>query len=110
TYYTVSRNRDCFTAVWPTRGEIYFARIDAKGNLLPPGEIKTPGKSGMRTGMVALSAPQGSTVVAWSQDDCVKWQFYDAKGQPSGPVGSATSAGSGVAGVVDKSGHFILFR
>ena len=110
TYYTVSRNGDGFTAVWPTRGDVYFARLDAKGQLLPPGEIKTPGKAGMRTGMVALDAPSGSTLVAWRQDDSVKWQLYDAKGQPSGSVGSARSAGTGVAGVLDKSGHFILFR
>ena len=110
TYYTVSRNGDGFTAVWPTKGEIYFARLDAKGNLLPPGEIKTPGRSGMRTGMLALDAPKGSTLVAWRQDDSVKWQHYDAKGQPSGSVGSVRSAGTGVAGVVGKSGQFILFR
>jgi hypothetical protein len=64
----------------------------------------------MRTGMIALSAPQGSTLVAWRQDDCVKWQLYDAKGRPSGSVGSAKSAGTGVAGLVDKSGHFIVFQ
>jgi hypothetical protein len=110
TYYTVSRNKGGFSAVWPTRGDIYFARLDAKGSLLRPGEIKTPGKSGMRTGMVALDAPNGSTLVAWRQDDCVKWQLYDAKGQPSGSVGSAQSAGTGGAGVVGKSGRFILFR
>jgi hypothetical protein len=110
TYYTVSRSGDGFTAVWPTKGDVYFARLDAKGNLLPPGEIKTPGRSGMRTGMVALDAPGGGTLVAWRQDDSVKWQLYDAKGQPSGSVGSAKSAGAGVAGVVDKGGHFILFR
>jgi hypothetical protein len=110
TYYTVSRNGDGFKAVWPTKGEIYFARLDGKGKLLPPGEIKTAGKSGMRTGMLALNAANGSTLVAWRQDDSVKWQLYDAKGQPSGSVGSAKSAGTGVAGVVDKSGHFILFR
>jgi hypothetical protein len=110
TYYTVSRNGSGFTAVWPTRGQIYFARLDAKGNLLPPGEIKTPGKSGMRTGMVALDEPNGSTLVAWRQDDCVKWQLYDAKGQHSGSVGSVQSAGTGVAGVVGRSGQVILFR
>jgi hypothetical protein len=110
TYYTVTRNGDGFTVVWPTKGEIYFARLDAKGNLLPPGEIKTPGRSGMRTGMVALDAPNSSTLVAWRQDDSVKWQLYDAKGQPSGSVGSAQSAGTGVAGVVGKGGQFILFR
>jgi hypothetical protein len=110
TYYTVSRNDGGFTAVWPTRGEIYFARLDGKGKLLPPGEIKTPGKSGMRTGMLALDSANGSTLVAWRQDDSVKWQLYDAKGQPSGSVGSAKSAGTGVATVVGKSGNFILFR
>jgi hypothetical protein len=110
TYFTVSGNGDGFTAVWPTRGDIYFARLDANGNLLPPGEIKTPGKAGMRTGMLSLNAPNGSTLVAWRQDDRVKWQLYDAKGQPSGSVGSARSAGTGVAGVVDKNSDFILFR
>jgi hypothetical protein len=110
TYYTVSRNGDGFTVVWPTRGDIYFARIDAKGSLLPPGEIKTPGKSSMRTAMMALSAPNGSTLVAWRQDDCVKWQLYDVKSKPLGSVGSARSTGTGVAGVVDKSGHFMLFH
>ena len=97
-------------AVWRTKGEIYWARLDGTGNVLPPGEIKTPRKSGMRTGMLALSASNGSTLIAWRQEDSVKWQLYDAKNQPSGSVGSAKSAGTGVAGVVDKSGHFILFR
>jgi hypothetical protein len=110
TYYAVSRNRSGFTTVWPTRGQIYFARLDANGSLLPPGEIKTPGRAGMRTGMAALDAPNGSTLIAWRQDDSVKWQLYDAKGQPSGSVGSAHSAGTGVAGVVGRSGQFILFR
>jgi hypothetical protein len=110
TYYAVSQNGSGFTAVWPTRGQIYYARLDAKGHLLPPGEIKTPGRAGIRTGMVALDAPNGSTLVAWRQDDCVKWQLYDAKGQPSGSVGSAQSAGTGVAGVVGRSGQLILLR
>jgi hypothetical protein len=64
----------------------------------------------MRTGMLTLNAPNGSTLVAWRENDSVKWQLYDAKAQPSGSVGSANSAGTGVAGVVDKSGNFILFR
>lgn len=110
TYYSVTPNDGVFTVVWPTRGEIYFARVDGEGKLLPPGEIKTPGKSGMRTGMMALNAPNGSTLVAWRQADSVKWQLYDAKAQPSGSVGSAKSAGTGVAGVVAQRGNFILFR
>jgi hypothetical protein len=110
TYYSISRNEGGFLAVWPTRSQIYYARLDSKGNVLPPGEIRTPGKAGMRTGILGLSAPDGSTLIAWRQDDCVKWQLYDAIGQPSGSVGSEKSAGTSVAGVVDKSGHFILFR
>jgi hypothetical protein len=110
TYYAISRNSTGFAAVWPTREKVYFARLDAKGNLLPPGEIKTPGRGGMRTGLLALSASDGSTLVAWKKDDQMGWQLYDLLGQPVGSPGSARSSGSGVAGVVDKNGHFLLFR
>jgi hypothetical protein len=110
TYYAISRERGGFVAVWPTRGEVYFARLDAKGELLPPAEIKTPGKSGMRTGLLALSAPDGSTLVAWKKDNQLAWQIYDVDGRPSGAPGTAESRGNGAAGVVDKNGRFILFR
>jgi hypothetical protein len=112
TYYTISRFADGFVAVWPTgdRYDIYFARLDQQGKLVPPGEIKTPGKAGHRTGMITLSGQGGSTLVAWAKDERLSWQLYDAKGRPSGPLGSARSSGNGVAGVVDKEGHFIFFR
>src|SRR5262249_42231298 len=51
TYYTVSRTQAGFVAVWPTKDQIYFARLDGQGKLLPPGEIKTPGRAGHRSGM-----------------------------------------------------------
>jgi hypothetical protein len=110
TYYSISRSQDGFVAAWPTKGQIYFARLDAKGQPLPPGEIKTPGKAGHRTGVLALSDPDGSTLVAWKKDDRLGWQLYDAKGQPSGSPGSTDSPGNGIAGVVDKNGRFLLFR
>jgi hypothetical protein len=112
TYYTIARAGDGFVAVWPTgdRYEIYLARLDQQGNPVPPGEIKTPGTAGHRTGMITLSGPDGSTLVAWVKDSRLGWQLYDARGWPSGPPGSARSAGSSVAGVVDKGGHFLLFR
>jgi hypothetical protein len=112
TYYTVTRAADGFVAVWPTGSgyDIYFARMDQKGNLLPPGEIKTPGKAGHRTGMIALTGPDGSTLVTWMKEKQLGWQLYDAQGRPSGSPGSAKSSGDGVAGVVDKDGHFFLFR
>jgi len=108
--YTITRTQDGFAAVWPTRDQVYFARLDSKGKQLPPGEIKTPGRAGHHTGMLALSAPNGSTLVAWKKDDLLGWQVYDAKGQCSGTLGSTKSLGHGVAGVVCKDGRFILFR
>ena len=110
TYYAISRRQAGFAAVWPTKGQIYFTRLDSKGQVLPPGEIKTPGKAGHRTGMLALNGPDGSTLVAWKKDDHLGWQHYDAKGQPSGSPGSSGSPGNSVAGVVDNVGHFLLFR
>src|SRR6185437_847636 len=55
TYYSISPAADGFVAAWPTRGEIYFARLDRRGKSLGPAEIKTPGACGHRTGIVALS-------------------------------------------------------
>ena len=110
TYYSISRRQDGFVAAWPTKGQIYFARLDRQGHLLPPGEIKTPGIAGHRTGVLALSGPGGSTLVAWKKDDRMGWQLYDEKGQPSGSPGSVNSPGNGIAGVVDKDGRFLLFR
>jgi hypothetical protein len=110
TYYSVARAPGGFVAVWPTRGQIYFARLDGQGAATTQAETETPGKSGMRTGMLALSAPDGSTLVAWKKDDQVGWQLYGAGGQPLGQPGTAPSSGNGVAGVLDKDGRFILFR
>jgi hypothetical protein len=110
TYYTISRQRGGFVAVWPTKGQVYFAHLDGQGDPSKPEEISTPGRSGMRTGMIALSGPDGSTLVAWKKDDQIGWQLYDVEGQPSGAPGSATSQGNGIAGVVCKDGRFILFR
>jgi len=108
-YYTISRDLEGFVAVWPTKDQIYFARLDNRGKPSPPTEIKTPGRSGMRTGIIALSAPDGSTLVAWKKDEQLGWQLYDAKGRRSGSPGSAPSSGNGAAGIVDKNGDFILF-
>ena len=108
--YSVTRDRKGYLAVWPTRGQIDFARLDGAGNPSGPAEIETPGMSGMRTGMLALGAPDGGTLVAWKKDGRTGWQRYDGDGKPSGPAGSAESPGNGVAGVVGKDGRFILFR
>jgi hypothetical protein len=112
TYYSIARAPAGYVAAWPTGSsyEIYFARLDKKGKVLEPGEIKTPGRAWHRTGVLVLAAPDGSACVAWAKDGQLGWQVYDEKGQPSGKPGSAKTNGNGVAGVVNKDGRFVLFR
>ncbi len=110
TYYAVSHGRGGFAAAWPTRGRIYFARLDSGGEPLHPAELETPGRSGMRTGVLALPARDGSTLVVWKKDDVLGWQLYDAEGRPSGAEGAAKGPGNGAAGVVTGDGRFVLFR
>jgi hypothetical protein len=109
TYFTITRAGDGYVAAWPTKGQVYFARLDKDGAVLPPGEIKTPGTSGMRNGLVALTAPDGATLVAWKDKDKLGWQVYDAKGQPLQEPDSAPSPGGGAAAVVSRSGNFLVF-
>src|SRR4029077_8516375 len=91
TYYMVSAAKDGYVAAWPTKGDIYFARLDVNGKVLAPGEIKTPGRSGMRSGVVALSDPEGRSLVAWKHEDELGWQIYDREGRPQGAPGSVKS-------------------
>jgi len=110
TYYSLIRTADGFAAAWPTKGQIYFARLDADGSPVTPKEIKTPGSSGMRTGVLTIATPDGGALVAWKKDDQLGWQLYDNRGRPSGAPGSAGSAGKGAAGVLARNGDLILFR
>src|SRR5213592_1667117 len=47
TYFTITRTDTGYVAAWPTKGQVYFARLDKAGAVSPPGGIKTPGTSGM---------------------------------------------------------------
>ena len=109
TYFTIVPAVTGYVAAWPTKGQVYFVRLDKSGAALPPGEIRTPGTTGMRTGLLALSAPDGATLVAWKNKEDLGWQLYDASGRPDGAPGSATSPGNGAAGVVLWDGRFALF-
>jgi len=108
-YFALSATGDGYVAAWPTKGEIYFSRLDRNGKVLPPGEVKTPGRSGMRTGLVALGA-QRATLIAWKHLEELGWQVYDREGRALGAARSARSVGKGAAGVVDEQGRFVLFR
>jgi hypothetical protein len=109
TYFNITATSSGYVAAWPTKGQVYFTRLDKDGALLPPGEIKTPGSNGMRTGVIALGAADGATLVAWKKNELLGWQLYDAKGQPLGEPGSASSPGNGAAGVTLPDGKFVLF-
>ncbi|HZN33445.1 MAG TPA: hypothetical protein VFB80_06475 [Pirellulaceae bacterium] len=109
TYYSIVPQGDGFVAAWPTKGEVYWARLDGQGTLQSPGEIKTPGQSGMRSGVLTLTDTSGNTLVAWKKAEQLGWQLYDAQGRASGKTASAKSRGSGAAGVVSKDGRFLLF-
>jgi hypothetical protein len=109
TYFALSATGDSYLAAWPTKGDIYFARLDRNGRVLAPGEVKTPGRSGMRSGVVALGAPDGATLIAWKHDEELGWQVYDREGRAQGAMGTARGTGKGAAGVVDERGRFILF-
>ncbi len=108
--FAVTRNKNGFVAVWPTKDQIYFARLDSNGNPLPPVEIKTPGKAGLHTGMLGLCPRDGTTFVAWKNNDELHWQLYDPDGHANGSPGSVRSSGNSVAGIVDNEGRFFLFR
>ena len=109
TYFSIARAGTGYVAAWPTKGQVSFAHLDKDGAVVAPGEIHTAGTTGMRTGVVALTATDGATLIAWKDKDVLGWQMYDAKGASEGAAGSAPSAGSGAAGVVLTDGRFVLF-
>jgi len=64
----------------------------------------------MRTGIIAIPAANGTTLVAWKKDEQLGWQLYDERGRPSGKPGSVRSRGAGAAGVLARNGDWILFE
>jgi hypothetical protein len=110
TYYSVVRDGDGYITAYPTKGQIFTARLDGKGQKSAAGEVNTPGRSGMRTGMIALRSGAGHCLVAWKHDGRLGWQTYDEQGKAVGRPGSVTSAGAGAAATVTREGEFVLFR
>ena len=106
----------------PNAGEAAEARITSDGAIHlfyqlqgTPYYVKsadggTPGRSGMRTGVAALQAADGVSLVAWRHEDEVGWQLYSEDGKPLGAPGSIQSPGKGVAAVVDREGRFLLLQ
>jgi hypothetical protein len=109
TYFSIRPTATGYVAAWPTKGQIYFARLDRDGAVLPPGEIPTSGRCGIRTGIIALAARDGTALVAWKNQDTLHWQCYDSRGLPLESPGSAPSGGTGAAAVVLADGRFGVF-
>ena len=110
TYFHLSRTAHGFVAVWPTKGDVYFARLGEDGAILPPGEIKTTATTGMRMGILALADHADNTLIVSRERHTVHWQLYDRQGAPTKVKGSVRSRGKGVAAVVDRRGDFVVFQ
>lgn len=110
TYYSVSASGTGYVAAWPTKGDIYLARLNASGVPTNPKEVKTPGVCGMRTGLLAIPADDGQSFVVWKKDNQLGWQLYDKRGRPEGAASAVKSAGNGAAGVMTKDNHLVLFQ
>lgn len=108
TYFAANPAPGGFAVAWPTKGRVCFARLDRQGEPLGSPEVETPGRSGMRTGVLALAAPDGTTLVAWKVEGRANWQLHDPEGRPVGPPGQAPSVGVGVAAVIAPDGRFVI--
>ena len=110
TYYSITAVGDGYLAVWPTNGKIYFSHLNAEGALVNAHETETEGRNGMRSGMIALSGHDNSTLIAWNREGQLGWQRFDTTGSPLGTAGVTQTDGKGAAGVVTAKGEFLLFR
>lgn len=108
TYYSVESCGDGYVAAWPTKGRVYFARLDASGRRQAPLEVSTSGQTGMRTGLRAVANSRGSMLIVWNHENKVGWQAYTADGRTDGVAGRASTSGKGAAAVANAKGDFIV--
>jgi len=109
TYWDLEPAGDGFIAAWPTRGKLYFNRLDADGKPGNAREVMTEGQTTMRSQPLALTNAAGMTLIGWRQQGQLMWQVYDNQNKPIGAKGSAQGVSPAAAGVVDKAGRFIIF-
>jgi hypothetical protein len=82
--FTISRAGDGYVAAWPTRGQVFFVKLDKDGNQL--------------------------TLIGWQHRGRLNWQFYSATGRPVGSEGSTTEDGKWAVGVVLADSRVVLFQ
>jgi len=108
--FNISRAGDGYIAAWPTKGQVFFVKLDKDGNQLPPGEIATGGQAAMHEGILALAALDGETLISWAHASRLNWQLFNATGRPAGSEGSTIEDGKWAAGVVLADSRVVLFQ
>lgn len=104
TYLTTGKKDEI--VAWETKGQIFYARIDAVTGKRKTGEIKVAERGKWP---VALVAADGSVLVSWKNDSKLNWQMFDASDRVSGKAGSKASPnGTRHSGVTTGSGEFLL--
>ena len=98
TYYAIGARHRFRGGVAHARASLFRAPGQERRGLAA-GRNQTPGTSGMRMGLLALSASDGVTLVGWKNKDVLGWQLYDGK-EAAGRAWLVASPGNGAAGVV----------
>ena len=110
TYWDFRPAGDGYIAVWPTRGTLYFNRISADGKPVSAVEIKTDGRTAMRSQPLALTNEKGEVLIAWREQKSLQWQVYDAQNRTprlSKPPPPAPARRQRVSST--DQGRFVLF-
>ena len=90
----IGRTRADVLIAWETAGQVFYARVTPAGKVLEPAAA--PGSGTDRKHPVAVSGPNGETLLAWTdgtgwqRGGSVMWQIFDDSGHPLGLEGSAS--------------------
>lgn len=103
----LSSDGEGLLAAWETLGQVYFSRLDERGQ--PVGEDEIPVAARGKYPVV-LRAPDGTVLVAWKQRSELVWQRFGADGKERGRRDStASKSPDRPSGVVTETGRFLLF-
>jgi len=76
-------------AAWETAGQVYYARVSASASGPAPAPISPPGEPGGRKHPSVAVAPDGSTLLVWTEGTgwqkggALAWRLFDASGRPT---------------------------
>jgi hypothetical protein len=103
----ISRAAKGLVVAWETKNQVYFSMLSQSAlRIVNKREIRAADK-----GKYPVVLGSGdSTLVAWKNDRMLEWQLFDSDGKPVGdPDRFSSTSPHRPAGVVAKSGQFILF-